>query len=103
VSTDSLECNFPCAGDSSETCGAGNRLNVYKKTASSIYFSTHGTRGCYTDDLTTGVRALDSKTTKSSDMTVEKCASIYGTEQFSLFGLEYYDEVILTSVNLIFS
>jgi hypothetical protein len=93
VLIDPSDCNFQCAGDASETCGAGNRLNVYKKTTkTTIDFSTYGTRGCYTDEDVTA-RALDGKTTIAENMTVELCASICGAEKFALFALEYYDEV----------
>jgi hypothetical protein len=29
---DSSECSFPCAGDDTQKCGAGDRLSIYRKT-----------------------------------------------------------------------
>jgi hypothetical protein len=101
VSNDSSDCNFQCAGDASETCGAGNRLDVYKKTTTTTNdFSTYGTRGCYTDEDVTA-RALDGKTIIAENMTVELCTSICGAEKFAFFGLEYCDEVSFSPISFI--
>ena len=95
-----------CNGNSSEYCGAGNRLDLYKLTAGPSQTSTSvgspsstptgpvhvqsagGKKwlGCYTE--ATGSRALiGASTTNYGTMTVEACASYCST--FTIFGVEY--------------
>ena len=51
VPVDLTECNFPCSGDETELCGAGNRINVFYsgKPGPSILrrFDTHKYQACY--------------------------------------------------------
>jgi hypothetical protein len=95
------DCNFKCAGSSTENCGAGNRLNVYKKPVASTMTSaspsstlspalptSYGALGCYTE--ATEHRALKDKSSSDDAMTVEKCAA--SCAGFKYFGLEYYFE-----------
>ena len=112
------ECYFPCPGDATQTCGAGNRLNVYSKsvattlapsadpttvTSSSSISSTlpvsnppstdaYASLGCYTE--ATQGRALASVMYGDDAMTVELCAA--KCAGYSMFGLEYYREVFIT-------
>jgi hypothetical protein len=101
VSAPETDCNFQCAGSSTEVCGAGNRLNVYTKPAStSTTFATssstvsptlptsYGALGCYSE--ATSGRALNQKSVSDDAMTVEKCAA--SCAGFKYFGLEYYFE-----------
>ncbi|EPE31830.1 WSC containing protein [Glarea lozoyensis ATCC 20868] len=94
VSTASSDCNFACPGNATETCGAGNRLNVYQTTGSGpADFSKYGSHGCYTEpNNAQNGRALMGKTTVSNNMTVENCADICAAGQYSLFGVEYSSE-----------
>lgn len=106
VSTAASDCSFPCPGDASQSCGAGDRLNVYQVTGSNpeeeeVDFSKYGDRGCYTE-ATTG-RALSGKTTRTDDMTIAKCASICAAEEFSLFGVEYFNEVCRANLDEVVS
>jgi WSC domain len=102
------DCNMLCAGNSSEYCGAGNRLDVYQATGTGGSSGTttapaatttapsgpqHEAKvgaytwaGCYTE--ATNERAL----TGSSDinyntMTVEICAAFCAS--YTIFGVEY--------------
>ncbi|KAL0929910.1 WSC domain-containing protein-like protein 5 [Colletotrichum truncatum] len=97
INSDSVEtpigdCSFPCPGNPSQKCGAGNRLNMYScsVTATQPLLTTYSTRGCYVEPQ--NGRALASLSTRADDMTVEKCATFCGTAGYPLFGLEYYTE-----------
>src|SRR6266536_1989707 len=102
------DCSFPCAGNSAETCGAGNRLSVYKNTGTAPASSSTSTPpvttqpsgpgpqktglpsgwtyyGCQTE--ATNARALASKSTAYDTMTLESCAS--DCAGFTYFGSEY--------------
>ncbi|KAK4162775.1 putative fungistatic metabolite [Cladorrhinum sp. PSN259] len=97
------DCNMVCAGDASEYCGAGNRLNVYSTTATRSTSATPtptGTLGrkatvgpfeyvgCQTE-ATVG-RALSGNSYASGDMTLESCAAF--CSGFTYFGTEYSAE-----------
>ncbi|KAK4228208.1 putative fungistatic metabolite [Podospora fimiseda] len=97
------DCNMVCAGDASEYCGAGNRLNVYSTTATRSTSATPtptGTLGrkatvgpyeyvgCQTE-ATVG-RALSGSGYASNDMTLESCAAF--CSGFTYFGTEYSAE-----------
>jgi hypothetical protein len=45
TSVSSTDCNMPCSGNTSETCGGSNRINVYRFTPSGSFVPI----GCYTD------------------------------------------------------
>ncbi|KAK3501694.1 heme peroxidase [Neurospora crassa] len=102
------ECNMLCAGDATEYCGAGNRLELYAKhdagtgtTATSTTASaaqptaTLGRKdtvgdyvfvGCQTE-ATEGGRALEGKTWADDGMTLEGCAEACSGWEY--FGVEY--------------
>ncbi|KAK3994786.1 putative fungistatic metabolite [Cladorrhinum sp. PSN332] len=100
------DCNMVCAGDASEYCGAGNRLNVYSTTATRSTTSASPTPtptgtlgrkatvgpyeyvGCQTE-ATVG-RALSGNSYASNDMTLESCATF--CSGFTYFGTEYSAE-----------
>ncbi|KAK4117256.1 WSC-domain-containing protein [Canariomyces notabilis] len=81
------DCSFPCSGDSTQTCGAGNRLNVYTNY---LYVEpTPATLnvpyvGCFVDE---GARALPDNLLGADDMTAQKCAE--HCTGYSYFGVEY--------------
>ncbi len=87
------DCSFSCPGDPSESCGAGNRLSLYTRTADPEVpnLSVYSSRGCYAEPP--NARALAAQGTRAADMTVEKCATFCGNAGYTLFGLEYYTEV----------
>lgn len=85
-----------CAGNPTEYCGAGNRVQVYQNTVANVVEQgnlatvggfTYG--GCYTEGSSS--RALIGASTASDGMTVESCAAF--CDGFSLFGVEYGREV----------
>jgi len=109
-------CEMRCNGNSSEYCGAGNRLNVYTRgqlpsaTSSTVVAtatsSVSGTGpqptgpsqppvvddfewyGCRTEG--TGTRALSGATFASDNMTLESCQEFCSA--FVYFGVEYGSE-----------
>ena len=87
------DCSFPCAGNSNEVCGAGNRLSMYNATTPVIpYIPMIGQYtfvGCQTE-AAGGLRALQGLSVAAANMTNEFCASI--CTAFKMFGTEYGDE-----------
>jgi len=86
------DCNFPCPGNATEFCGAGNRLNVYSDAANAPpppqMISTYNALGCYTE---TNGRALSDLSTAADSMTVEACGAF--CVGYNYFGVEYGREV----------
>lgn len=100
VETELTDCSFSCPGDSTQNCGAGNRLDIYIRTVEPVVPTEYFYHGCYVEP--TNDRALTGLRESSGDMTVAKCAGICGQAGFSQFGLEYYTEVYckdMTRVN----
>ncbi|CAJ2507996.1 Uu.00g091820.m01.CDS01 [Anthostomella pinea] len=88
------ECNMPCSGDSTEYCGAGNRIELYATTASQPTptatlapkptVSPYIRAGCY-NEVPNG-RALTGATYANDTMTLELCASLCAS--FTYWGTE---------------
>lgn len=81
------DCSFPCPGNETETCGAGNRLDVYRKTSAPGDL-TYTAKGCYTDNPNS--RALAAASSVNNDMTIEVCSAT--CEAYAYFGVEYFRE-----------
>lgn len=101
------DCNMKCSGNSAETCGGSNRLNIY--TGASLTSSSASSaavavaspsivpavgsfsyQGCWTE--ATGIRALSSDSLVNyKTMTVELCAAF--CSNYAVFGVEYAGEV----------
>ncbi|KAG7009839.1 WSC domain-containing protein [Physcia stellaris] len=82
------DCSSKCSGDSTQLCGAGNRMNVFKSTdkpPSTATIPGWGYQGCYTDSGS--ARTLAGKVVYNSAMTNELCAA--GCKGFKYFGTEY--------------
>jgi hypothetical protein len=94
------DCSMLCAGDPSEFCGAGNRLELYSTTATRTRSATPTPTatlavkptvgdyvfvGCQTE--ATSQRALSEKTYADDSMTLESCAAFCAG--FTYFGTEY--------------
>jgi hypothetical protein len=108
------DCNMLCTGNSSEFCGAGNRLDVYQATGTGGGSGTTTTpatttapattttaasgpshvakvgaytwAGCYTE-ATNGRALTGSSEVNYNTMTVEICAAFCAS--FTIFGIEY--------------
>ncbi|KAK4182611.1 putative fungistatic metabolite [Podospora australis] len=79
-------CSMPCAGDDSQLCGAGGRINVWgSPLPSPEEVSDFEYAGCYTDKV--DQRSLRGKKTVDSTMTLEKCAT--SCAGYSYFGVEF--------------
>ncbi|KAK4158857.1 WSC domain-containing protein [Cladorrhinum sp. PSN259] len=91
VPAPAADCSFACPGDSTQDCGAGNRLNLYTRSTPPLSYTTYGYRGCYAEPQ--GARALPNLYQRSqTNMTIQGCASFCGAGGYTLFGLEYYEE-----------
>ncbi|KAN0098799.1 WSC domain containing protein, partial [Hyaloscypha variabilis] len=92
VPAPALDCDFECPGNADETCGAGNRLNMYSSSPTApvvpLVITTYSTMGCYTE--ATNKRALSLLSTTNDDMTVEICGTF--CIGFDYFGVEYSRE-----------
>ncbi|KAI1964730.1 hypothetical protein LOZ58_001418 [Ophidiomyces ophidiicola] len=89
------ECNMPCGGDRSQTCGAANRLSLYRHTAwqpagaPAVVAGSYAHRGCFNDSAAT--RALRGRFEFSADaMSLDRCATFCNGTRF--FGAEYGSE-----------
>ncbi|KAF8341317.1 uncharacterized protein EI90DRAFT_1719489 [Cantharellus anzutake] len=87
VATSASDCSMPCSGDSSQKCGGGNRIGIYKSSSST---SGWGLLGCYNDD--TSNRALKGYSTSSSSNSVTSCESTCQAQGFKYAGVEYGQE-----------
>ncbi|KAL8730328.1 MAG: hypothetical protein Q9181_004697 [Wetmoreana brouardii] len=82
------DCSFKCAGDNTQVCGAGNRMNLFKsnqQTPSNATVAGWTYAGCYTDS--TSARVLKDKYVPDSALTIEKCAA--ACKGYKIFGAEY--------------
>ncbi|KAG4411385.1 hypothetical protein IFR04_015473 [Cadophora malorum] len=107
-------CNMLCAGNLSEYCGGGNRLNVYNfnnaiATITASAPAPTGTGpaikptigpysyyGCQTEGTT--ARALAGAAMASDSMTLEMCQAFCAAGNFALFGVEYGRECYCANV-----
>ncbi|KIJ67360.1 copper radical oxidase [Hydnomerulius pinastri MD-312] len=93
----SSDCNMPCTGNSSEYCGAGNRLNVFYSgalpPAGPITVPNVGnwtSLGCYNDSSAS--RALAHGTGVTGSVSVETCTAACYSAGYPLAGMEYSAE-----------
>ncbi|KAJ7291038.1 glyoxal oxidase N-terminus-domain-containing protein [Mycena rebaudengoi] len=90
------DCNMPCAGKATETCGAGSRLSVYSSNTAATPGAPvlppfwEKTPTCITE-ASTG-RALTGTDLTDKSMTVDKCVSLCENTGFKYAGLEFADE-----------
>ncbi|KAF2186183.1 heme peroxidase [Zopfia rhizophila CBS 207.26] len=86
------DCNFQCTGNSSQVCGAGNRLNVFQSNTatppSNPSISGYNFTGCYTDSV--AQRTLNERVLFDDQMTIAKCATFCGGTKY--FGTEHGGE-----------
>jgi hypothetical protein len=92
TSVDGADCSFPCAGDASATCGAGDRLSVYENAApvagpAPAQLDGIPYVGCFHEGPQ---RVLPFKGLSAPDMTAAKCAA--NCEGYTYFGTEYGSE-----------
>ncbi|KAK0449009.1 uncharacterized protein EV420DRAFT_787296 [Desarmillaria tabescens] len=96
------DCSMSCTGNSTEACGAGNRLSVYSTTenitalpvAVALVDNLPGQwtyQGCYTDEVV-GTRTLPWQNIWSTNNSVEACLTQCSDFGYTAAGLEYGDE-----------
>ncbi|KAL5633213.1 hypothetical protein ACGC1H_003644 [Rhizoctonia solani] len=95
------ECNMHCAGDSSQTCGAGNRLSVYANSlitpgTAALPPGWSSTSKCITE-ASTG-RALVGNSFTSQSLTLDQCVDICDQTGFQYAGAEYGAECYCSNV-----
>ncbi|KAG7291999.1 hypothetical protein NEMBOFW57_002029 [Staphylotrichum longicolle] len=82
------DCSFPCPGNGDQTCGAGNRLNLYSianpAVQSPASLSGVTSLGCFVDSPG---RILPNKIISTDDMTATKCA--LNCAGYPYFGTEW--------------
>ncbi|KAI0127330.1 WSC domain-containing protein [Xylariales sp. AK1849] len=90
--SNSTDCTLPCAGDATETCGNGGKLNVYLNnnyvSPSVAHVNLFAYKGCHSEG--SGVRALGDKLYTDDNMTPQKCATACAGYDYA--GIEYGDE-----------
>ncbi|KAH0256502.1 WSC-domain-containing protein, partial [Aureobasidium melanogenum] len=98
-SAKATDCNMACSGDSTQTCGAGNRLSVYvdntwvSKFNARQSYGTWNLMACYTDN--TNGRVLPttmSMTGGASNATIANCLDACAKSGLKVCGAEYYQE-----------
>lgn len=86
------DCRMPCAGNSSQKCGAGNRISIWNNT---LYTPTVNLEalntppkylGCYTEGK--GARALGGAKTTNKKMTLSVCSNFCSSKGYPYLGLE---------------
>ncbi|KAF7327563.1 hypothetical protein MKEN_00335300 [Mycena kentingensis (nom. inval.)] len=92
------DCSMACSGNETETCGAGNRLNVFWSGAAPPPQPTipdaignWTSLGCYSDNVS-GARSLPVGMGVSGPMTLEACTSACFDAGYPFAGSEFADE-----------
>ncbi|KAF7291128.1 hypothetical protein MIND_01256000 [Mycena indigotica] len=98
ATTPLTDCNMACTGNPSESCGAGNRLNVFTSGKAPpppptipAKIGNWTSLGCYSDNVN-GVRALPNGLGVAVPMTLEACTSACFTAGYPFAGSEFADE-----------
>ncbi|KAF8955639.1 WSC domain-containing protein [Flammula alnicola] len=95
------ECNMPCIGNASLTCGGPNRISIYQDNG-----GTHGNvlpinkavvgtwtfEGCHTDVVNGAPRTLTERFDIAAGVTIESCTQECASQGFSIAGLEFGQE-----------
>ncbi|CZR66188.1 related to beta-1,3 exoglucanase [Phialocephala subalpina] len=93
---DESQCDVPCTGNSSETCGANNRLNIYQDptfpVVNNSIISDYQASGCYSEG--SSGRALNWRQDQLSttNLTIETCLYACKDAGFPIAGVEYGQE-----------
>ncbi|KAJ7659257.1 copper radical oxidase [Mycena polygramma] len=92
------DCSMACTGDNKETCGAGNRLNVFTSGKTPpppptipAKIGNWTSLGCYNDNVN-GVRSLPNGLAVASAFSLEGCTAACFAAGYPFSGAEYADE-----------
>jgi hypothetical protein len=90
---DESNCNYPCTGNQSETCGGNDILSVYQDPTfpadNTSTISDYQSSGCWTDDSPNGRTLVYLQDLDPSTMTVEECLYACKDAGYALAGVEY--------------
>ncbi|KAH7871900.1 WSC domain-containing protein [Lentinula edodes] len=95
--TDSSECNMPCNGDPTQTCGGPNRIDVYwdgdfytPSSPSTLSRSYWSYSGCFEDSPSQ--RTLSAQESTFGGVTPATCADACAFNGYTIMGTEYGGE-----------
>lgn len=102
VQAPSTDCNMACGGDSTQICGAGDRLSIVSKGTPAAILPPAAIpqvgdwtyQGCYTDNVN-GVKTLPQQvdfTDMTPDMCLDRCAEFGFMAAGIEYGIECYCE-----------
>ncbi|KFA81670.1 hypothetical protein S40288_09921 [Stachybotrys chartarum IBT 40288] len=91
---DESQCNLPCNGNSSETCGGNDALSIYQDTTftthpSEVDIEDYAPLGCYTDDGPNGRSLPWPRDIPQETFTPAQCLSACRDRGFPFAGTEY--------------
>ncbi|KAG5717945.1 putative fungistatic metabolite [Termitomyces sp. T112] len=100
VQVDDSQCNMPCAGNTSQPCGAGNRLTIVSlggsPTSAPAILNTANDQwnyqGCYHDSQTARILPQKLAVPFPQFFTLEMCAATCGAAGYTYAGVEYRNE-----------
>nr|AAS46752.1 beta-1,3 exoglucanase precursor-like protein [Pleurotus djamor] len=85
------QCNMPCTGNNKQTCGAGDRINIFysggKKPDVPNRVKTWKYSGCFVDSVEN--RALERPMPIASGVTAQSCTAACKDAGFKFAGLEF--------------
>lgn len=94
-------CNFPCAGDNTQSCGGNAAINVYHNTADKTPLSPpvinagvngFGYAGCYVDSVQKRSLPTGGNIPNGAKMTIAACTLACSNQGFQWAGTEYAGE-----------
>ncbi|KAM0436912.1 hypothetical protein ACHAPT_002625 [Fusarium lateritium] len=95
------QCDLPCSGNSSQTCGGDSELSVWQDPTFKVtsilggalkVIADYAPLGCYTDNSPKGRALTWGMSMDGSTMTVTKCLNACSDQGFPLAGIEYGGE-----------
>ncbi|KAK3341705.1 glyoxal oxidase-like protein [Lasiosphaeria hispida] len=97
IKVDSTQCNMACSGDTTQPCGAGGKLNLFKSLVIAGPQTNPGVngfvyQGCYSEGTTGRALTFAPPGIVGSELTVAKCTSACKTAGYTLAGVEYGGE-----------
>jgi len=90
------QCNFPCGGDNTLTCGAANLVSIFQNINSVFPIPQNIPKlgdwtfdGCFTDAVGSNPRTLAERFQVAGGVTIEGCTAECTKSGFSIAGLEF--------------
>lgn len=100
TSTADSDCSMPCAGDTSEYCGAGNRMSVYSNSTLQVYYPPVSQKtglpgswtyqGCLYDDAI--LRTFPYQIEFAENNTAANCLNLCAEYGYGAGGMEYGEQ-----------